>query len=264
MHKIGKKAIMYEPVLVFFVIIILSAAFYNISTSESTNIKISKPAADLIDINEDITLKLDFIEQASFYHIYKSLNELGQNSGYNKAQLAKCKSWTENTKNCYLNKEKIIENFKYYLSNYFNDYIKSQNLNLYSINVISENNKLKITFNSNLKFSKNNIEHYTDHKFSKEVDYDINKYEDLFVKYSKEDKFLTCPDKDQRSMAIDELEPGLICLDKGSKDEFLYFEYKNKEFYFNNPDKSFKYPDELQPVIKFKLRKLFKPTIIEP
>lgn len=260
--KINNKGMLYEVGLVLFAIIILSASFYNIITSQGLNAKIGKSSAKLVELDKEAKLKLDLIEQASLFSIYNSLNQLAENSGYSRNKLKDCIIWNIN-KDCQINQEILKENFKSYLYEDFNKIITSQNLNYYSIDITSDNENLIFTFNSpNQKIEKDNFEYYINHKFQKKIKYDFKDYERLYTKFSQEVIQEKCPDQDQKSTHINEnlIEPGLICKENL---QFLSFEYTKDKFYFGDPSNSFEYP--LKPVIKFKLNKVQKlePTTIQ-
>src|SRR3989344_5166879 len=57
LFSLNKKGMLYEIGLIFFVIIILSAALYNILTSQSLTSQIGKTPADIIRVDKEAKLK---------------------------------------------------------------------------------------------------------------------------------------------------------------------------------------------------------------
>ena len=251
MQKINKKALMFEPLLILFVVITLSAALYNILISEGETANLGKTSLNIINLDKEAKLKLDLAEQAALYNIYNSINKLGENSGYSEKEKQNCPVWK---KECPITKEIVKENLKIYLQNSFNDYAKSQELNYYTVDIKEENNKLSFTFNSpNILFKKENIEYTINHKFTKEVDYNLNVYQNLYSKFHA--KLLEkCPEEE---LSIDEelKVEGLTC---EQKEQVLEFKYPQDKFYLGEKEKSSEYP--IQPVIKFKITKTIKLT----
>ena len=250
---LNKKGMLYEVGLVFFVIIILSAALYNILTSKSLTSELGKTSANIIHVDEEARLRLDLIEKSSTYYIYNAVIDLAANSGYNKDQLNSCKDWNQRNE-CILNEEKLKENLRTYLRSSFNDLTKKEGLNFYDIDLKILDNKIIVNFNANdIKFTNDNVEYITNHKFQKQVTYNLYKIDELFKKFSKEDKLESCPNKETPEDK-DLLEP--TCT---NEKDFLSFELKQNKFYLR--ELTLEYP--VQPIIKFKIRKLYKPTAPE-
>jgi len=250
MFSLNKKAMLFEPLLVLFAILILSASFYYLVIQKNTSItfdNLGKESSKIIEINEEYKLKKSLIEQQADYSILYSIYELGQNSGFNLDQIKKCKIWND----CKLTKEKIINNLQEYIQKNFNAFVLSQNLKPYNVKLIINSNKIKINIlGENIDFGKENINFLVNHNFEKEINYNINKYEELYNKFSKEDRLESCPIESEKEL----IENNLFCKDEK---EFLLFEYNQDKLYLNNQN-SFEYPEELHPTIKFKIRKLLK------
>src|SRR3989344_1179206 len=246
LFSLNKKGMLYEIGLIFFVIIILSAALYNILTSQSLTSQIGKTPADIIRVDKEAQLKLDLIEKASTYYIYNAIIELVSNSGYNKEQLNLCQDWNKR-KECILTQDKLKENLRTYLRSSFNDLTKQEKLNFYNIDINILDNKLIIAdFNGqNLKFVNNDVEYTINHKFRKQVVYDLNKITNLYNYFSSQVSLNSCPAKES-------IEP--ICIEENG---FLKFELKQNKFTLKH---SLEYP--IEPVIKFKLKKSNKAEII--
>ena len=113
--NLGKKALMYEPLLVFFAIIILSSALYSIFTSKEIETNLGSSSFNIVELEKESKLKLELAEQASLFHVYGALNKLGENSGYSESQKAKCNTWND----CKIEKQKVKENLKVYLQNIY-------------------------------------------------------------------------------------------------------------------------------------------------
>ena len=240
MFSLNKKGMLYEIGLVFFVIIILSAALYNLLTSQSLTSQIGKTPADIIRVDKEAQLKLDLIEKASTYYIYNAIIDLASNSGYNKEQLNLCQDWNKR-KECILTQDKLKENLRTYLRSSFNDLTKQEKLNFYNIDInILDNKLIVVDFNGqNLKFSNNNNVEYTiNHKFRKQAVYDLNKIINLYHYFSNQVSLNSCPAKES-------IEP--ICIEENG---FLKFELKQSKFILES---SLEYP--IEPVINFKLKK---------
>ena len=248
MYKINKKALMFEPVLVLFLIITLSASLYNILISSGATADLGASSLRIIELDKETKSQLELIEQASLYQIYNSIIKLAENSGFNEAQLKeKCLLWDDFKlkEKCHLNKEKIRKNLKIYLQNSFNEYSKLQGLGLYNVEIKEENNKLFFTFNSpNIVFKKENVEFTINHKFTKEIEYDLNIFTDLYLKANK--NFPDCEEAKQEIKINN-----LIC--KGET-LILNFEYQQDKFYLGEKEKSLKYP--IQPIIKFRTSRI--------
>ncbi len=250
MQKINKKALMFEPILLLFVILTLSAAFYNLLISEGETAKLGKTSSSIIILDKESKLQLELIEQASLYHIYNSLVNLAENSGFSEQQIKKekCRLWDDFKINekCRLNKEKIKETLKISLQNSFNEYSKSQNLGFYTVNIKEENNKLIFSFNSpNINFKKENVDFTINHKFTKEVEYNLNVYSELYNKASSK-TFPNCEEA-KKEIKIE----GLTCKEETL---ILLFTLQQDKFYLGEKQKSLEYP--VQPVIKFSLSRV--------
>ncbi len=250
MQKINKKGLVLEPMLVLGVIVVFSIIAFYVLVNKGIEADVGKYPGSLIEFDREVKLKLDLIEESSTYHMYNSIIELNKNSGYNK-KLKKekvCIFWNDYKifEDCILTKEKIRYNLKNYLQDSFNQYARDNNLNLYSIDLVQEKNKLIFTFHSpNIKFTKGDIEFVIDHKFTKEVTYDLSQISELYAVYHN--KILEkCPEPEK-------LIAGLECRES-DKSDMLEFFYRKEKFYLNNNPNSFEYP--IQPVLEFKIPKV--------
>mgnify|MGYP001611828182 CR=1 FL=1 len=240
--SLGKKALMYEPMLVFFAIIILTSALYSLATAKEIETELGSASFDIISLEEESELKFLLAEQAALYSIYNSLNHLGENAGYSESQKEKCRTWND----CKVEKAKVKENLRVYLQNSFNKYALANDLNYYTIDITDEEGRLRFNFYApNVKFEKDNAEYFLNHKFSKEINYNLDIYEFLYKKTISQ-IFENCD-------AVELHFNNLVCREE---DKFLSFEYVPDKFYLN--EDSFEYPEKLQPVIKFRTTKLIK------
>ena len=246
MFNLNKRGMLYEVGLVLFTIIILSAALYNILTSASLTSQIGNSAANVIQLDKEAQLKLDLIEKASDYYIYNAIIELSSNGGYNKEQVNLCEDWNKRPE-CILTDEKLRENLRTYLRSSFYDLTKKEYLNSYDIELNVLDNKLIIDFNNNdLKFSSKDksVDYTINHKFRKEVIYNLNKITSLYNQFSKQISLNSCPLKES-------IEPSCT-----EDEKFLFFTLKQNKFKLEN---SLEY--SIEPEIKFKLFKSKKAEI---
>lgn len=250
--QINKKGLMFEPLLIIFAVIILSTALYNSVANKTIEKTLGDSSYNILELDKESKLMLELAEKKASYIIYESIVKLGENSGFNTEQLnEKCYFWNDYKikEKCRLNKEIIKENLKIYIQNSFNEYAKSQDLGLYSVDIKEENNKLLIAFNSpNINLKKENVEFGINNKFTKEINYNLNIYSELYNKFHNL-ILEKCPDKE---ISTDEelIINRLTCNDEDKKEAF--FTYSNEKFYFQS-EKSFLYPK--QPVIKFRVPK---------
>ena len=250
MH-LNNKGLFYEVILVFFAVIILSASFFNIITSENTQAKVGKTSLNLMNLDRETKLDLDILEKAAEFNIFNSITALLQNQGFSKEQLKNCKTWSDKGE-CSLSKAKLTNNLKIYLDENLNPIFKKYNGKI-KIETDIKDDKIIVTLTlNNLIFTKDNVEFNLNHKFSKEVTFNLNNIQQLYDKYSTQ-LIENCPDKDKSNTETITLEAGLTC--KEDK-ESLNFEYQTQKFYFNNDQNSLEYPKSLQPVLKFKVLKV--------
>lgn len=232
---------MFEILLVIFAVAVLTASFYNLVISEGLfKENLGKSSTDLIEIDNEAGVKLFLIEDAALLNTFYSVIELSDNGGFSYEQVNdptnKCKTWAD----CSLTKEKLIKNLQDNIEVNFNGFVKRQEISPYKINILVDGKNIKVKFsNKNADFSKNNIAFEINHEFEKSINYDLDKYLELYEKY-KNQKYLACP--------VAELENNLVC---NEEKEFLSFLYNQNIVFYLDEKSKVEYP--LKPVITFRL-----------
>ena len=252
MFNINKKGMFYEVGLVIFALLVLSTSLYNILTTQSETINIGKTSSNLIALDKESDLKLNLAEQAALFSIYNSIIESSGNSGFSKNEiLIGCKFWNRFKETCKLDKETLLNNLKDHVERDFNKYALNEKLDIYKIEIKEEKEKLIFTFESNVKFSKNEIEYKINHKFQKEINYNLKNIISLIDIFSKEISIPPDLKCEEFKKDLEEFKE-INCADNNK--DYLAFTFEETNLNFNNKLNSLEYPSK--PIIRFNLQKI--------
>ena len=167
--KFGKKAMMFEFVMFFMILILLTTAFITLYKKQNKfpeGYWIGERQFNLINTYQKAEKALFYTDQSAKYSAHQTIYDLGQKGGYETSDCSNYLDYTlwnnfddeNNLIECYPKTEEIKESFKpvfkknldEYLINYPNTKIPKDN---YDVSLKNENNKLEILGKAREKLS---------------------------------------------------------------------------------------------------------------